>query len=57
MAHVRLIARPRGMLRRYAWRYSLAAWIALENYRSRFNAALGLRSEGFTDRCELRPVT
>jgi AhpD family alkylhydroperoxidase len=35
----------------------LAAWIALENYRSRFNAALGLRSEGFSDRCELRPVT
>ena len=57
MAHVRLIARPRRVLRRYAWRYSLAAWIALENYRSRFNAALGLRSEGFTDRCELRPVT
>jgi AhpD family alkylhydroperoxidase len=35
----------------------LAAWVALENYRSRFNAALGLRSEGFSDRCELRPVT
>jgi alkylhydroperoxidase family enzyme len=35
----------------------LAAWIALENYRSRFNAALGLRSEGFSDQCELRPVT
>ncbi len=35
----------------------LAAWVALENYRSRFNAALGLRSEGFSDRCEPRPVT
>lgn len=34
----------------------LAAWIALENYRSRFNAALGLRSEGFSDRCEARPA-
>lgn len=34
----------------------LAAWIALENYRSRFNAALGLRSEDFSDRCELRPA-
>lgn len=29
----------------------LAAWVALENYRSRFNAAMGLRSEGFSDRC------
>jgi len=34
----------------------LSAWIALENYRSRFNAALGLRSEGFSDRCGLRPA-
>lgn len=31
----------------------LAAWIALENNRSRFNAGLGLTSEGFSDRCEL----
>jgi AhpD family alkylhydroperoxidase len=30
----------------------LAAWIALENYRSRFNAALGLRSEGFAATCQ-----
>lgn len=29
----------------------LAAWVALENLRSRFNAGLGLRSEGFSDRC------
>jgi alkylhydroperoxidase family enzyme len=31
----------------------LAAWVALENYRSRFNAGLGLRSEGFSDSCEI----
>jgi alkylhydroperoxidase family enzyme len=31
----------------------LAAWVALENYRSRFNAGLGLKSEGFKDRCEV----
>lgn len=29
----------------------LAAWVALENYRSRFNAGLGLRSEGFSESC------
>lgn len=29
----------------------LAAWIALENNRSRFNAGLGLRSEGFAESC------
>ncbi len=33
----------------------LAAWVALENLRSRFNGGLGLRSEGFSDRCEVRP--
>lgn len=31
----------------------LAAWIGLENYRSRFNAAVGLVSEGFSDACRL----
>lgn len=31
----------------------LAGWIALENYRSRFNAGLGLRSEGFAATCEV----
>jgi alkylhydroperoxidase family enzyme len=30
----------------------LAAWVALENFRSRFNAGLGLKSQGFSDRCE-----
>jgi alkylhydroperoxidase family enzyme len=30
----------------------LAAWVALENFRSRFNAGLGLRSQGFSDRCD-----
>ena len=29
----------------------LAAWVALENFRSRFNAGLGLRSQGFAERC------
>ncbi|MFV0459159.1 MAG: carboxymuconolactone decarboxylase family protein [Actinomycetales bacterium] len=33
----------------------VAYWAALENLRSRFNAALGLTSQGFADRC--RPVT
>ena len=33
----------------------LAAWVALENFRSRFNAGLGLRSEGFAAQCELPP--
>ena len=31
----------------------LAGWVALENMRSRFNAGLGLRSEGFSDQCEV----
>ncbi|HEY1652114.1 MAG TPA: carboxymuconolactone decarboxylase family protein [Acidimicrobiales bacterium] len=31
----------------------LAAWVALENLRSRFNAGLGLRSQGFSDSCEI----
>ncbi len=31
----------------------LAAWVALENFRSRFNAGLGLHSQGFSDHCEL----
>lgn len=29
----------------------LAAWVALENYRSRFNASMGLTSQGFASRC------
>jgi alkylhydroperoxidase family enzyme len=29
----------------------LAGWIALENYRSRMNAGLGLTSEGFSEHC------
>ncbi len=37
----------------------LAAWVALENFRSRFNAGLGLHSQGFSDTCEIpgRAVT
>ena len=34
----------------------LTATVALENYRSRFNSALGLTSQGFKEYCELRPV-
>jgi alkylhydroperoxidase family enzyme len=34
----------------------LAGWIALENYRSRTNAALGLRSQGFAASCNVVPV-
>jgi alkylhydroperoxidase family enzyme len=33
----------------------LAAWVALENLRSRFNAGLGLRSQGFAETCEVPP--
>lgn len=35
----------------------LAGWVALENYRSRFNAGLGLKSEGFSDNCEVSWAT
>ena len=31
----------------------LASWVALENYRSRFNAGLGLHSQGFSDSCRV----
>jgi alkylhydroperoxidase family enzyme len=34
----------------------LVAWVALENFRSRFNAGLGLRSQGFSDRCAVAPL-
>jgi AhpD family alkylhydroperoxidase len=35
----------------------LTMMVAVENSRSRFNSALGLTSQGFTDRCESRPAT
>lgn len=35
----------------------LAAWVALENYRSRFNAGLGLKSQGFSDNCRVPAET
>lgn len=35
----------------------LASWVALENWRSRFNGGLGLRSQGFSDSCEVPPLT
>ena len=31
----------------------LTTMVAVENSRSRFNAAMGLTSQGFRDRCEL----
>lgn len=31
----------------------LAAWVALENFRSRFNSSLGMTSEGFSDNCQV----
>ncbi len=31
----------------------LASWVALDNYRSRFNAGLGLHSQGFSDSCRV----
>ncbi|ADB34450.1 Carboxymuconolactone decarboxylase [Kribbella flavida DSM 17836] len=34
----------------------LTAQIALENYRSRTNAALGMTSQGFKQYCEVRPA-
>jgi alkylhydroperoxidase family enzyme len=34
----------------------LAGWVALENYRSRTNAGLGLRSQGFSAKCDLAPI-
>jgi alkylhydroperoxidase family enzyme len=34
----------------------LAGWVALENFRSRFNGGLGLHSEGFSDKCELQTL-
>ncbi|MFV0126746.1 carboxymuconolactone decarboxylase family protein [Streptomyces sp. HMX112] len=33
----------------------LTAMVAVENLRSRMNAALGLTSQGFRDHCELQP--
>ncbi len=33
----------------------LAAWVALENYRSRINAGLGLHSQGYSAKCDLAP--
>lgn len=34
----------------------LACLVALENYRSRTNAGLGLESQGYSNKCELAPV-
>jgi alkylhydroperoxidase family enzyme len=34
----------------------LACWVALENYRSRINAGLGLRSQGFAAQCDVAPL-
>lgn len=34
----------------------LTMMVAVENQRSRFNAAMGLASQGYSDRCELAPL-
>jgi alkylhydroperoxidase family enzyme len=34
----------------------LTYWVALENTRSRINAAMGLTGQGFRDTCELQPA-
>ncbi|WP_457207640.1 carboxymuconolactone decarboxylase family protein [Nocardioides sp. P5_C9_2] len=34
----------------------LTMMVAVENQRSRFNAAMGLASQGYADRCELAPL-
>lgn len=34
----------------------LASWVALENFRSRFNGGLGLKSQGFSDACATAPA-
>ena len=47
-----LAARIRAHLSDAAF-VELAAWVALENFRSRFNAGLGLHSQGFADTCEI----
>lgn len=49
-----LVDRLRGSLGESAL-VELTTMIAVENMRSRSNSALGLTSQGFKDRCELRP--
>lgn len=51
-----LAARVRAHLGDAAF-VELAAWVALENFRSRFNAGLGLRSQGFSDTCKVAAGT
>jgi AhpD family alkylhydroperoxidase len=48
-----LAGRLRGSLGGEAF-VELTMMVAVENERSRFNSALGLTSQGFKDRCELR---
>ncbi|WP_175409024.1 carboxymuconolactone decarboxylase family protein [Streptomyces sp. TRM64462] len=50
-----LAARLRKALGERAF-VELTAMVAVENLRSRMNAALGLTSQGFKDTCELRGV-
>jgi alkylhydroperoxidase family enzyme len=50
-----LAARVRGHLSDAEF-VELAAWVALENLRSRFNAGLGLHSQGFAEQCEIPPL-
>ncbi|UXY23215.1 carboxymuconolactone decarboxylase family protein [Streptomyces cynarae] len=50
-----LVARLLGRLGEPAF-VELTAMVAVENLRSRINAALGLTSQGFKDSCDLPPV-
>lgn len=45
-ARVRQLVGERGLV-------EVAYWAGLENLRSRFNASLGLASQGFSDQCDL----
>lgn len=50
-----LAARLLGRLGEPAF-VELTVMVGVENLRSRVNSALGLRSQGFADRCEIPPV-
>lgn len=47
-----LVARVRAFLSEEQL-VELAAWVAIENFRSRFNASLGLTSQGFSAACSV----
>jgi alkylhydroperoxidase family enzyme len=58
MSNVPLVEHPTRLLPLHghfsdAQIVELAAWVSLENCRSRFNAWLGLQSRGFSDACQV----